>query len=107
MTPSLRALGNIVTGSDDQTDVVIQAGALHIIKDLLKHSRLVWLFQLVAYCESRSQQFSEELIYNSTAVDALGSVVQTRNVFILQTLYYKNYTGSFLWKRIKLRSYVQ
>ena len=48
MTPSLRALGNIVTGSDDQTDVVIQAGALHIIKDLLKHSRLVWLFQLVA-----------------------------------------------------------
>ena len=81
MTPSLRALGNIVTGSDDQTDVVIQAGALHIIKDLLKHSRLVWLFQLVAYCESRSQQFSEELIYNSTAVDALGSVVQTRNVF--------------------------
>ena len=39
MTPSLRALGNIVTGSDEQTDAVVQAGALAVIADLLKHSR--------------------------------------------------------------------
>ena len=39
MTPSLRALGNIVTGSDEQTDAVLEAGALHVIADLLKHSR--------------------------------------------------------------------
>ena len=63
MTPSLRALGNIVTGSDDQADVVLQAGALHIIKDLLKHS---WLVPIVnwAYFAAGSQLFSDELIWN-------------------------------------------
>jgi importin subunit alpha-2 len=39
MTPALRSLGNIVTGSDDQTDAVLAAGALPVIADLLKHSR--------------------------------------------------------------------
>jgi importin subunit alpha-2 len=39
VTPSLRALGNIVTGSDEQTDAVLAAGALPVIGKLLVHSR--------------------------------------------------------------------
>ena len=48
MTPSLRALGNIVTGSDEQTDAVLEAGALHVIADLLKHSRYAKPLMLIA-----------------------------------------------------------
>ncbi len=39
VTPSLRALGNVVTGSDDQTDAVISAGALPVLAALLRHPR--------------------------------------------------------------------
>ena len=34
-----RALGNIVTGSDDQTDAVVKAGCLPILGGLLKHGK--------------------------------------------------------------------
>ena len=36
----LRSLGNIVTGTDEQTDSVIKAGALPILGKLLQHSRM-------------------------------------------------------------------
>ena len=36
MTPALRALGNIVTGTDLQTDAVIQSGALPVFTKLLE-----------------------------------------------------------------------
>ena len=35
-----RSLGNIVTGTDEQTDAVIKAGALPILGKLLQHSRM-------------------------------------------------------------------
>lgn len=40
LTPALRAVGNIVTGTDVQTDSVIQAGALNYLGKLLNHTRL-------------------------------------------------------------------
>ena len=35
-----RSLGNIVTGTDEQTDAVIKAGALPTLGTLLQHSRM-------------------------------------------------------------------
>ena len=40
ITPALRALGNIVTGSDEQTDSVLVAGGLPVVGNLLRHSRM-------------------------------------------------------------------
>lgn len=40
LTPALRAVGNIVTGNDLQTDAVINAGVLDVLGRLLEHSRL-------------------------------------------------------------------
>jgi len=40
VTPSLRALGNIVTGSDSQTDAVVNAGALPVFSELLRHPKM-------------------------------------------------------------------
>lgn len=40
LTPALRAVGNIVTGNDLQTDAVINAGILDVLGRLLEHSRL-------------------------------------------------------------------
>ncbi len=40
VTPSLRSLGNIVTGSDHQTEAVIQAGGLPTFAALLQHSKM-------------------------------------------------------------------
>ena len=38
-TPSLRAVGNIVTGSDHQTQIVLESGALRVFLSLLRHPR--------------------------------------------------------------------
>lgn len=38
-TPSLRAIGNIVTGTDEQTQVVIDSGALSVFPSLLSHHK--------------------------------------------------------------------
>ena len=38
VTPALRALGNIVTGTDTQTDAVIASGALPVFAKLLENS---------------------------------------------------------------------
>lgn len=40
MTPSLRAIGNIVTGSDEQTDAVIKNNGLTVIGGLLRHPKM-------------------------------------------------------------------
>lgn len=40
LTPALRAVGNIVTGNDVQTDTVLNAGALNVMPKLLQHPRL-------------------------------------------------------------------
>ena len=40
VTPALRALGNVVTGSDNQTNSVIQHGGLPVICSLLSHSKV-------------------------------------------------------------------
>ena len=40
VTPSLRSLGNIVTGSDVQTDSVVNAGALSKFGELLRHTKM-------------------------------------------------------------------
>jgi len=39
VTPALRALGNVVTGSDQQTEAVIHAGCIPVICTLLSHSK--------------------------------------------------------------------
>ncbi|KAK0145705.1 Importin subunit alpha-1 [Merluccius polli] len=38
-TPALRSLGNVVTGTDDQTQCVLNAGALALFPALLQHSK--------------------------------------------------------------------
>ncbi len=38
-TPALRAVGNIVTGSDQQTQLVLDAGVLQHMEKLLRHPR--------------------------------------------------------------------
>ncbi|KAF6390310.1 hypothetical protein mRhiFer1_007884 [Rhinolophus ferrumequinum] len=39
VTPALRAIGNIITGSNEQTQVVIDAGALTVLPSLLTNSK--------------------------------------------------------------------
>ena len=40
MTPSLRTLGNIVTGNDVQTDAVIESCAVPVFAKLLQHPKM-------------------------------------------------------------------
>ena len=40
MTPSLRTLGNIVTGNDVQTDAVIESSAVPVFAKLLQHPKM-------------------------------------------------------------------
>lgn len=38
-TPALRAIGNIVTGTDEQTQAVLDSGALNMFHQLLRHKK--------------------------------------------------------------------
>lgn len=40
LTPALRAVGNIVTGNDMQTDAIISAGGVQHLGVLLQHHRI-------------------------------------------------------------------
>lgn len=40
LSPALRCIGNIVTGSDDQTQCVIDSGALPVFHSLLNHQKI-------------------------------------------------------------------
>lgn len=40
LTPALRAVGNIVTGNDIQTDAIIAAGGLQHLAALLQHKKV-------------------------------------------------------------------
>ena len=52
MTPSLRTLGNIVTGNDLQTDSVIEHKAVPVFAKLLQHPKMNIV--KVSHCESVS-----------------------------------------------------
>ena len=38
-TAALRAVGNIVTGTDEQTQLVLDCGALQLMQPLLSHAK--------------------------------------------------------------------
>lgn len=40
ITPALRAVGNIVTGDDGQTQMVLDSGALKAFENLLTHNKI-------------------------------------------------------------------
>ena len=39
LTPALRTAGNIVTGSDSQTEAMINLGLLNVLPKLLRHNK--------------------------------------------------------------------
>ena len=39
VTPALRTVGNIVSGSDEQTQAIIDAGVMSCMQSLLNHSK--------------------------------------------------------------------
>ena len=40
-TPALRTVGNIVTGDDNQTEVIVNAGALNALLSLLSSPKVI------------------------------------------------------------------
>ena len=63
MTPALRAIGNIVTGTDEQTQKVIDVGALAVFPSLLTtpktniQKEATWtMSHITAGCQDQIQQ---------------------------------------------------
>ncbi len=47
--PALRTLGNIVTGTDEQTQVVLEHGILFHLANLLRHPKPS-IVRVIVYC---------------------------------------------------------
>ncbi|CAM9341292.1 unnamed protein product [Phaeothamnion confervicola] len=73
VTPALRALGNIVTGSDGPTQAVIEGGALPALAALTRHARknirkeACWTISNIAAGTPRQASFTEK----KAGIDAL------------------------------------
>ena len=55
VTPALRFLGNIVTGSTEQTQMVLDAGILDVALKLLQHPRVSIVLHMCVYMSRRSR----------------------------------------------------
>ena len=105
--PALRAIGNFVTGSDEQTDILISHGLLHVLHSLIGHSEsmirkeTVWtLSNVCAGSESQIMQLIDlgimdnliELVYKDSvevqreAVWGLSNTTALKNPKIIQIL---------------------
>ena len=61
MTPSLRTLGNIVTGTDTQTDAVLQSNAVPVFAKLLQHPKMNIVKVRIDYLKSLQMMIASQI----------------------------------------------
>lgn len=99
MTPALRTLGNIVTGSDTQTDAVLQANALPVFANLLRHQRMnivkeaAWAISNITAGNPNQIQL---VIDNNVIGPLIEVLVRVSLIFLI--LYFINLYGLFFPK---------
>ena len=66
LTPALRTAGNIVTGSDSQTEAMINLGLLNVFPKLLRHNKpnivkvMISIFQIFVFNEQKYLFFRKQ-----------------------------------------------
>ena len=98
-TPSLRAIGNVVTGSDNQTDVVIGCGALPVFTNLLRSPKMnivkeaAWTISNITAGNTTQIQ---AVIDNGLLEPLLNVLARVRNYFELKVRMYRyNFARTF------------
>lgn len=84
LTPALRAVGNIVTGDDIQTDAVISAGGLPHLGALLRHHRANIMKEAAWAISNITAGNTEQIqqVINAGLVPSLINVLQFVSIFI-------------------------
>ena len=84
LTPALRAVGNIVTGNDTQTDSIIAAGGLTYLGSLLQHKR-VNIVKEAAWTISNVTAGNHEQIQHVIDAGLLPPLIHVLNVVCVES----------------------